>query len=244
MPPEDIQRSRAIERLKGLLLRRGNPYGHMLLILLATGCAAFLSSKLLHAAGLTSMGIRYPIAVVLGYLVFLMLVGIWVSFHNWRARRAARSSSVVYNSDPGPYVYLDPFPQTSSAPPLLPNLKHRGGGQGGGGWGGGDWGGDGEGVAIVIVILVAIGVIAALGASVYVVIEAPALFGEVLLNSAILAGFSRRLRTPQEHWTTGVIRRTWLAAIGLAMCFALIGFGLEYLVPKATTLGEAWTKSH
>jgi hypothetical protein len=237
MASEDKQRARAIERFKALLPRRGNPYGHMTLILLATGCAGFLSSRLLHTAGLTSMGVRYPIAVGLAYLVFLCLVGVWVSYQR-RASHKPRGDTAYI--DTGPYYCGDPFP-TSGAARSPGHVAATGQKKGSGG---GDWGGaDGEGAAVLVVILVVIAVLAALTASIYVVIEAPVLFAEVLVDAGLMAGMSHKLRRSQDHWTAGVIRRTWLPAAALALCFSLVGFGLEHLVPKATTLAEAWTRS-
>ncbi len=45
---------------------------HMCAILAATGCSGVLASKVLLALGLTSLAIRYPLPVLLAYVVFFL----------------------------------------------------------------------------------------------------------------------------------------------------------------------------
>ena len=63
---------------KEKILKRYFVRFHMSLILVATIASGLSIDKLLLAVGLTSMTWRYPVAVLLAYLVFLLLVRIWV----------------------------------------------------------------------------------------------------------------------------------------------------------------------
>ena len=246
MPKHIPIRERRLDRVKRALLTRGNPRTHMFLMLCATGLAGFLASYAMHALGLTAMWLRYPLAVGMAYAVFLGLIYIWLRAQ----RRESRSFSspitgtdvanVALNADlldvddyvRGRLVVADPSPST----PLdgLGTSLGLGGAKSGGGSGNID----AKGILIVVVvILILIAVGSALFAAVYVIWEAPALFAEVLVNGSLLVGLARRMRaTPGEHWTAGVIRRTWIPAGLVALALTLVGAGLTYLVPGATEL--------
>src|SRR5918997_2967356 len=79
-------RSRTVGRAERLLLRRAWPRVQMTLILLATGCAGFLVSFALLHAGLTRMWLRYPVAILSAYAVFLLLLRLWLAAHSRRRR--------------------------------------------------------------------------------------------------------------------------------------------------------------
>jgi hypothetical protein len=51
---------------------------HMTLILLATGLSGLLTTRCLLAAGVESIVIRYPLAVIFSYLVFFILIKLWL----------------------------------------------------------------------------------------------------------------------------------------------------------------------
>lgn len=64
-----------------MLLRRGWPRVEMSLILAATGAAGFVASYLLLRLGLSTMWLRYGLAVLLAYGVFLLLLSVWLFLH-------------------------------------------------------------------------------------------------------------------------------------------------------------------
>jgi hypothetical protein len=185
-------RDRAIERLKSYLLRRGSPRLQMFFFLALTGLAGFLFSVLLHALGLQSMMIRYPLAVGLAYLTFLLLVGLWLA--SFRLRGQGRGGVAYdpwpYGVDPGPYpASRSPAP---AGPPPQPQAAAKGGSSGGGGWSA-DLG-DGEGAAVLVVVLIILAIGAAVFASFLILLEAPLLFAEVLVDGALVMGLARRAR--------------------------------------------------
>src|SRR5215813_10157304 len=59
--------------------------------------SGLMASRLLLRAGVTHMGIRYPISVAISYLVFFGLVRLWIAYalraHRARSRSAKDSSS-------------------------------------------------------------------------------------------------------------------------------------------------------
>lgn len=71
-------RQRAVVAVRRRLQRRASPRLHMLALVTATGAVGFGASFLLLHAGLTSMVVRYPLALAVGYAAFLGLVGLWL----------------------------------------------------------------------------------------------------------------------------------------------------------------------
>jgi len=230
------RRARAIQRLKDLVSHKGNPRLQMLLFLLATGLAGFLSSILLHAAGLTSMGIRYPLAVGLAYLVFLLLLGLWLLFLRRDRKETAAGSTgdaVDTTLDLMDDADVDVLPAVNFGSTMSSSSKSSGIG-----FDVGD--SDSEGiVALIVVALIVVALGSAVVASAYVLIDAPVLMAEVLVDGGLLFGLSRRMRSRNPHWTMGVIRRTWIPVLIVAGCFSLVGFALGYFAPGAVTMGEA-----
>jgi hypothetical protein len=206
----------------------------MVFFLTLTALAGFVCSVLLHAAGLQQMAIRYPISVAFAYLVFLFLLYLWLTSFSHRQRRAQGQPGYVY-VDPWPYSYRSsptPAAPTTATTPTPQESKGKGSG-----WGGSMSDGD---AALLVIVLIVIAVGAAVVASVFILVEAPVLLAEVLVNGLLAAGLARRARSAQgPHWTAGVIRRTWVVALVVAVIFGLVGYGLEKLVPGVTTMGEA-----
>jgi hypothetical protein len=93
-------RQRAVGRAERLLVRRAWPRAQMTLILLATGCAGLLVSFALLHAGLTRMWLRYPVAILCAYAVFLLLLRLWL------AAQSRRKSTSDFNVD---LTGLDPL---------------------------------------------------------------------------------------------------------------------------------------
>ena len=73
MPPLDQAQTFRRRILKTYFIRF-----HMGLVLTAVVASGVLGSRLLLYAGVRSMGLRYAIAVILSYAVFLLMVRIWI----------------------------------------------------------------------------------------------------------------------------------------------------------------------
>ncbi len=58
------------------------PRVQMMIILLLTGCAGFLSSFVLLHSGISQMWMRYPLAILAAYVAFLLLLRLWLAIHS------------------------------------------------------------------------------------------------------------------------------------------------------------------
>lgn len=76
----EYQRRRALRALRAYFARQRWPRLMMSAVLLLTGGAGFLVSHLLLQAGVERMALRYPLAVLVSWGVFLVLVRGWVEF--------------------------------------------------------------------------------------------------------------------------------------------------------------------
>jgi hypothetical protein len=195
------------------------------------------------------MWLRYPVAILTAYGVFLMLLGIWL----WLQRHSLDAD------------LLDLDFHRSSASDTAESL-HFGGGDGGGGGAGGSWGesvssstsassassgGSGsadigfgldfeEGCLVVIALLALVG---GLVASFYVIYIAPALLAEILVDGAMVAGLYRRVRNIEPgNWLQTAVRRTILPAILAAVFFTVAGVALQKAYPTAQSIGDVWNQ--
>src|SRR3712207_6737479 len=78
------RRERVIRLVKLRLLRRGHPRLLVTLILMMTGLAGFLVSYALLHSGMTRMWLRYPLAILFAYCVFLLLLRLWLALRRPR----------------------------------------------------------------------------------------------------------------------------------------------------------------
>ena len=83
-PHDEKWRTRTRRALERYFDKRSAPRLILSVLLILTGTAGLLISILLLHAGLEAMSIRYPIAVLAGYGVFLLLLRFWVEFERAR----------------------------------------------------------------------------------------------------------------------------------------------------------------
>ena len=92
-------RERLVETMRRRWVARGGKRGPMRLILLATALAGFAASALMLRLGVLHMGLRYPLAVLAGYLVFLALVRVWAEVER-RQFESQQEVEALINSAP------------------------------------------------------------------------------------------------------------------------------------------------
>lgn len=103
----------------------------------------------------------------------------------------------------------------------------------------GDIGDIGDADELAIPLLVIALVIGLACASFYVVYMAPALFAELLVDSAFSYALYNRLRGEQgDHWLTAALRRTALPFALTAVFLCAVGYGLAVVAPGAHAIGE------
>lgn len=213
----------------------------MLLVVSFAATAGFLTSVGLLWAGVSYMPIRYTLACVVGYGLFLALM------HRWLGSRANRTEDQPFVDAAVDSLTVD-VPVPSWKGTGTPGGVFEGGRSGGGGASAAfapsssvpsspGWtpAVDDEGLTLLPVLAVgaiAIGLLAVCG----VVWSAPQLIAEVLVDGAIAGGAYRRLR--QSTWTGGIVRRTWKPMLALAVVFVVVGFAGHYFKPGSDSIGD------
>jgi hypothetical protein len=257
------QRLHRVSRLSSALEQNGYPRLTMLMIVGGAGVAAFLSSALMLAAGLRYMPVRYAIASLIGYAVFVWLVRGWLAA---RDRREASQRLVADSVDAVDVMNVTDLPgsvvraigRSAREAPVDIFQGGRSGGAGasaafGGGpthmpvmavppvpsesSGGLSWAADLDDDGLKLLPLFAVAAIAVgLFAAGSVVWSAPQLLAEILVDGAIAGQAYRGLR--KGNWTGGVLRRTWKPMLAVVAAFVLLGFAGHYVDPTADSIGD------
>ena len=126
--------ARRVERVRRLLLRRAFPRVQMSLILAATGAAGFLASFAMLHLGVSRMWLRYALAVLFAYLIFILLLRLWL-FLQGRESRGDLPDLDLTGLDTGVDIALDAGGRAAAGADSF-----GGGGDFGGGGAGGSWG--------------------------------------------------------------------------------------------------------
>ena len=208
------------------------------IILGISGGCAFLFSAVGLWAGLDSMTVRYGLAVLVGYLAFILSIRAWIAYHR---------GTLNLDLDPLDVVEL-PTPRGGGGG-VKPALFT--GGRSGGGGAGGSWSlgpvetvGDAVGSLdadelwyVIVALALAVG---GLIAVFYVIYAAPILLAEVALDAGLMSTVYRGLRRRDSdvgHWSGAVFRRTWQPALALVVFVTLIGVVFDKAAPDARSIG-------
>lgn len=225
--PDLKWRERARRALEQYFEKRSSPRLILSLVLVLTGLASLVVSLELLRAGLVEMWVRYPIAVLAGYGVFIGLLRLWLEFE--RSRFNPRADEVENAVAPPPlrlsesaweerrsrtrwYDYLD-FPDVFDLD---------------------------EGCAVMFLLGI---LVALIGLAVFAVLSAQAFLAEVFLDAFIVSVFYRRLRiAAREHWLGTAVRKTWVLALITAALLSMAGWALERAAPGSHSIGPALEK--
>ncbi|MES2940239.1 MAG: hypothetical protein V4864_21345 [Pseudomonadota bacterium] len=244
--PRRFTRSLAIQQIRDRLVRDSFPRMQMTLLVSLTGAAGLLASFSLLHLGLHSMAARYPLALCVAYLFFLVLVWLWL-----------RTNAKDYLDVPDlPSV----FP-VGGGSGFSPGMQSGGGGDFGGGGASGDFegaaaawdsaadtsgsaagdalgavaGSDDAAVPLVVIALV----VGLALASLYIVYIAPILFAEVLVDSGLSYALLRRLRKHDEQsWLVSAFKRTAIPFAATALFLAVVGAAMAFYAPGAASIGQ------
>lgn len=229
MEPHPKWRSRAHAALEAYFRDRSFPRIALTLIVTVAGVVGFLISHTLLHHGFEDMWLRYPIAVIGGYLTFLALLRFWVEIE--RARYDPKE------------IDLDLSTDLPDQPISAPRKKLTGDS---GSWL--DWLDVpeavfelDEGCAIGCLIVFVIGLITgAAGLLLSTIMAAPELLAEVFLDAVVMSMFYRHLKTAaKEHWLGTAVKRTWRPALLTAAALSILGSGLSVMAPTSHTIGSA-----
>ena len=229
----------------------------MSLIVALTGGSGLLASFLLLHGGIQSMAVRYPAAVALAYVVFLLLLWVWLRTTRREWIDAADIPSALPSAGSG-----------GSGIPIDLSIPFRGGG--------GDFSGAGasasfgvdstagdmlsapvkavgeaagkvadgldldEGALPIMAVLLIVGFVLVLAsAAFYVIYIAPALLAEVVVDGALTYALYRRVRVEESRsWLMAACRRTAIPFAVTAIFVSCIGAGMSMYVPGAHSIGE------
>jgi hypothetical protein len=254
-------RERAIAYARAHLEHTTHPRLVLSLIVTAAALIGFFTSFSLLELGFRSMAWRYGVAAVVGYAAFLVCLRLWLTRQGRPGPDLSDGLDALSGLGPVP---IPGQPAEAALPPF-----HFGGGGGfsgagaGGGLGGpvspGDMAvaadvgpagkavagvadaasGMDEGAVILVPILFITTIVVGLVGVVMVLVRAPSLLAELLVDGVIAGVAYRRLKdVPVRHWVHGVVRRTWKPMLALALTLVVTGLVAQYLVPAADSIGD------
>lgn len=226
------QRERKIESLKRRLMRKSRPRLHASIILSLTGLAGFLASFLLLRLGVSAMWLRYPVAILIAYCVFLLLLRLWLSLsrpRNWEfdVDIVETTLEVVDSTE-----VIDSTVMSTKSVSTFTSAKSSGST-------GFSFDFDLDDAWVLIVVIAALAVAAS--AALYIVYIAPVLLAEIMLDGVLMAALYKRVkRIEHRHWLRTALLRTWWLAMLVVVIFAIAGFAMQKAAPEARSIGEFW----
>ncbi len=240
--PLHFTRSHAILRIKRRLEQDAFPRLQMSLIVGITGAAGLLFSYIMLQLGVNSMSLRYPLALLAAYGIFLFLLWLWL-------RTKAED-----------YVDIPDFSGSvqSGSSECAPTFEGGGGNFGGGGASGSF---DGpstfssvdsdtsplseaasamDGADELAIPLIAVALVLGIAlASLYVVYAAPILFAELLVDGVLSYALYRRIKgADSPHWLESAVRRTALPFALTAIFVSATGAAMAAYAPGARSIGQ------
>jgi hypothetical protein len=241
-----LSRQQLVHQTRERLLRESAPRVQLAVIISLSGLAAFFCSVVTLRLGVPWMALRYPLAVVAGYLAFFALIRWWIV---WQRRADAQSRSTAADVTPADLLDVRIPGRGPVEVPLFGAGRSGGAGASShfvgptgapkpavAGSGGLDIDLDlSEGWWIVLVVVCVAGGAVAIG---YVVYAAPLLLAEVALDAAVVSALYGRLKKDDvSHWALTVLRRTWIPALALVAFAAGAGYAMQQVAPDAQSIG-------
>lgn len=250
-------------RFKQRILKKYCVRFHMSLIVMAVVASGVLSSKLMLMSGFSALWLRYPVAVLCAYGVFLGLVRLWISWVMVQKTAMGVSGGSSPGTSSGVSLDLDGFfqPGNSGGGPF----SFGGGDSGGGGasdsWGIGDQdlgsavqtstGGSGSSWlpdfdfdfgddGIWLLVLLALLALVIFFAGGYLVWAAPDILGEAAWQALLGGVMVRARKQARAGWMTGVLKSTVIPFALVLVAASVLGWQAHRHCPKAARLAEVF----
>lgn len=241
MAGEEQQRRRLLGRLRRHLAQRRSPRATLSGIMMATAVAGFCASVGMLKLGLLAMWLRYPLAVLLAWGVFLLLVRLWAE----KEREAIRVDEELAGLGPKDelasderhpvsqhrergartprwYDWLNPFDLLELVPLELEGCLVLG--------------------VIVILITATVGAVIAVGGLIF---QAEALLAEVLLDTVLVSALYHRLRKREpDWWLHGALRHTAWPVLATIASLLILALFFQHYAPEAHSIGGVWRHWH
>ncbi len=233
--PEPTKWSRRIRGgLEAYFRRKSSPRFILGLIIFLTALVGWLLSYLMLHHGMEAMWKRYPLAVLGGYGVFLMLLRLWAEYE--RTQMDASDPAIRQAAESG-----DEERVAGELPAADPSVSDYRVSDEKGSWY--DWldvpdfGAGDEGCLILVLLGALVGVVLLFFSALS---GAPALLTEVFIDACLAGALYRRLRiAAHEHWLATAVRNTWAYVLAAALLLGLAGGCLDLMAPGANTAGPA-----
>jgi hypothetical protein len=195
------------------------------------GVSGFLISYIFLRLGMLEMWERYPLAVVGGYSVFLLLLKLWVEIE--RSRFQLRQ------------IVLSPYTPPETHEPHLKSAfssyeENRSS------WL--DWFSCpsifdlGDFFTIGFLIVLVLSLISACVAAIFTFVMAGSeLIAEVFLDAVVVTMLYRNLkRVAKEHWLSTAVRRTWKPVLIVALTMSFLGGLPSLIAPSSHSLRQVY----
>lgn len=241
-----------------------SPRLHAAVLLTSAVLLGWLTSKALLALGLTAPWARFPLAVLIAYLLFLVLVEIWLVFLGLKRHDGdgnfdgpyggeSKDSTAPFEGAGGEFdgggasADFDTADEVAVASGRVAHAATRVGGEGKiqASTHAGDFAGHAAeaatGLAEFFPLAVLVFVLGLLAAAVgWIVTSTPIFMVEVALEAAIAAGLIRGVaRRRDALWYPALFERSVGKAVLLLVLAFLLGIAVRWIDPGADTVGQA-----
>lgn len=194
---------------------------HMSLLLLVSAGAGFACSRLLLNHGWDSVLGRYPLAVLVGYVAFLLCLRIWLQWVRWQYSEAELAQ-----------FELEPGSPASGNKRERDNIL--------------DWfdvPGDADGFGCLLIALLLL-VAAVLGGAWLLISDAGLLLTDIAVQFLFTGWLTRRLKyLSNAHWFQSVLSATFWPLLWTFLAALLLAVVISMVCPEASTLREALAAS-
>jgi hypothetical protein len=244
-------RRNEIARLRRLIERMHSPRLYMMLIVALTAAVGFLASFAFLHSGVSSLWLRYPVAIAVAYLAFLFFLWCWLRLRRHDVldgldipspgSRSGSSYSPENSWEPGGGQFGGGGASSSfDDNTQLAQLSSESGSSSSAGSSGlSDAAGAFDLEELTFVLLAIAALIGAVWTAIWIVWAAPMLLAELMLDAALATGLYRRLRDVEgNHWLRTAVRRTVWPFIAVALLFSLAGGSMQIYAPDAKSIGH------
>jgi hypothetical protein len=232
----------------------------MTLMLTALGASGLLISKGLLEAGVRSILERYLIAVALSYALFFLFIKLWLIYISPPKLKPRLPSRDFGNATDIGNLSLDVAQESTFIGDHV-----FGGGEDFGGGGATDlWGGDttpaiisapstggrssggggfslfdsdpGEGIVLIVLALLVLGIF---GAGAYLVYAAPEILSEAAFEALLAAGLIKASKKMDRNgWMGSVLKATWIPFVIVLVMTGIFGMVAQTYYPHAARLAD------
>jgi hypothetical protein len=244
-------------RFTGRLAARFFIRFHMGLIFVGTVARAVVVSRLLLAAGIRSLVLRYGLTVIGAYALFFVLVRVWISYVTRIGPRDLPFDlpDVIPTGGGGGSGFRPGGGQFRGAGasgsfddagdvPVFRSLAEAGrsdadggSGSGGGGGGSGDWFSFDldDGIVLVIALLLLVSVLG--GTAIWLIWQAPVILPEAAFEALLASGLIKAARRGDARgWARGVLKSTVIPFVLVLAAASFVGRAAQRVCPSATRM--------